>query len=372
MHSSRRAMFNSILLVRMLSAPERCSSLSGTEWDLLIRQARRANLLGKLGDRLRSMGRLEAVPLEPRKHLLSALKMVERQNAAIRWEVECLAQALKSSRIHMVLLKGAAYVLSQVSAHRGRTFSDVDVLVAKRDIQNAESALLIHGWQGAHHDEYDQRYYRTWMHEIPPMRHVRRGTTVDLHHTILPETARIKINTEALLSDPLPLPGFERLCVLKPADMLLHSATHLFHEGELENGLRDLYDLDEMFREFAARQEFWGELLERAVILGLERPLFYAAHFCTQLIGTPIPNHVCHRLAASGPPALIRNVMNWCYRRAFRPHHDSCRQHGMWLARHALYIRAHWLRMPTLLLIRHLAHKAFLSPKPHEVLPKAQ
>jgi hypothetical protein len=28
----------------------------------------------------------------------------------------------------------------------------------------------------------------------------------------------------------------------------------------------------------------------------------------------------------------------------------------------ALYIRSHWLRMPPVMLMRHLFHKAFLSP----------
>ncbi|MBK7422847.1 MAG: nucleotidyltransferase family protein [Propionivibrio sp.] len=74
-----------------------------------------------------------------------------------------------------------------------------------------------------------------------------RGTTIDVqNHTILPESARIKVNTLALLDAVVAMPGYDNLYVLEPVDMLLHSATHLFHEGGLENGLRDLFDLDSL------------------------------------------------------------------------------------------------------------------------------
>ena len=32
------------------------------------------------------------------------------------------------------------------------------------------------GWATTHHSPYDQRYYRTWMHELPPLRHAVRGS----------------------------------------------------------------------------------------------------------------------------------------------------------------------------------------------------
>ena len=47
-------------------------------------------------------------------------------------------------------------------------------------------------------------------------------------------------------------PGF---AVLAPEDMVLHSATHLFNEGEFDRGLRDLNDLDLLLREFGAAAE---------------------------------------------------------------------------------------------------------------------
>ena len=48
--------------------------------------------------------------------------------------------------------------------------------------------------------------------------------------------------------------------------------------------------------------------------------------------------------------------------RALRPNHPSCRTALTGTATFMLYVRANWLRMPPLLLARHLFHKAFVSP----------
>ena len=65
------------------------------------------------------------------------------------------------------------------------------------------------------------------MHELPPMRHMVRQTVIDVHHAILPETARLKPDSAKLRAAALPLGGRKGLLVFSPADMVLHSATHL-------------------------------------------------------------------------------------------------------------------------------------------------
>jgi hypothetical protein len=141
--------------------------------------------------------------------------------------------------------------------------------------------------------------------------------------------------------------------------MLLHSATHLFHEGELEKGLRDLFDLDGLFRHFAASPGFLEGLTPRARQLGLTRPLFYATRFTTRLLGTPLPAGFVEETRIGAPPGGIDTLMDYCYGRALRPVHASCTVADTGLARAALYLRSHWIRMPLPLLTRHILHKTF-------------
>lgn len=351
------------LIVMALMTPQILCGLSGLEWDLLIRQGRRANLLARLAHKVTQDCLIDAIPLAPRHHLTSALQMAQRQETALRWEVECIRQALMHVDVKVILLKGAAYVMAGLAVAHGRTFSDIDIIVPKNRLGRTESGLMIHGWQGSHHNEYDQRYYRRWMHEIPPMRHVRRGTTIDVHHAILPETARVKVNTTALLEAVVALPGHTNLYVLQPTDMLLHSATHLFHEGDFEKGLRDLFDLDSLLRYFGDVPGFWEKLVPRAVTLGLTRPLYYALRYTTLMLDTPVPQHVLEAAQIGKPPALVARLMDTCYLRALRPVHTSTSSLGTRPARFALYVRSHWIRMPFHLLAYHLGRKALIRPE---------
>ncbi len=346
------------LLVRVLLSPTLASTLSLTEWDLLLRQARRANLAGKLAHLARSGGWLDDLPAPVQPHLRSALLLSERQAQMLAREARFLAQALSELAGPVVLLKGAAYALGGHAPAPGRMFTDIDLLLPAAQLPRAEIALMVHGWDFDPLDDYDQRYYREWMHELPPLHHRRRGTSLDVHHSLLPPTARTPLDTAALFDHPRPLPGHPGLFVLPPEDMLLHSATHLFHEGELPNGLRDLFDLDALIREFSASEGFWQRLLQRAERIGLARPLALALRYTRRWLDTPVPDEVMDALA----PQVRRwpqPLLDAAYRRALRPPHDSCRLPGQGLAELALYVRAHWLRMPVPLLARHLGRKAW-------------
>lgn len=351
------------LLLQVLLEPARAEALTMAQWDLLIRQARRANLIARLASVLQP--RLEAVPQAPRQHLLSALLIARRQGIATRWEAGRIRAALTGLDVQPILLKGAAYLLAGLPAATGRLFGDVDVLVPRADIPAVEAALMAAGWAFPEDlSDYDQRYYREWMHEIPPMRHLQRDTALDLHHTILPPTARVQVRTEALFEDTVALPGLPGLRVLAPVTMFLHSAAHLFHEGELDNGLRDLFDLDALLRDFGRDPAFWAALVPRARVLGLTRPLFHALRYTTRLLGTSVPPEVMQAAAADAPGG--QRWLDLCFERALMPVHASCDDALTGPVRLAIYVRSHWLRMPMGLLARHLARKAWqrLNPPP--------
>ena len=351
------------LVVASLLRPATLEGLGEQEWDLLIRQARRANLLGRLAHQTRGDGGFAVAIPAARLHLLSAMVVAERQRTAIRWEVECIRRALVPSGVPLVLLKGAAYVMAGLPIAQGRMFADVDIIVPKQALPQVESALMMQGWVGNHHDAYDQRYYRQWMHEIPPMQHLRRGTVIDVHHAILPETARVRADSQSMREAAVAVPGHDGVFVLAPTDMVLHSATHLFHEGEFDNGLRDLFDIDGLLRHFAGEREFWSQLAPRAAQLGLTRPLYYALRHATAMLGTPVPPEVMNAVAPGGPSTFTRALTDFCFSRCLRPNHLTCRDRGTPWARALLYLRAHWLRMPMHLLAYHLVRKALLSPK---------
>lgn len=350
------------LLISVLKDPAQVQQLNAKNWDLLVRQARHANLLGRLYHVLQNSGLLPAIPERPHNHLFSGSVMADRQHLSIRHEVDFLLETFGSRRIPLILLKGAAYVLADLPAASGRVFADVDILIPYEQLGEAESALMLTGWVTTALDAYDQRYYRRWMHELPAMQHMFRGTTLDVHHTILPPTSRLKPDPSLLIEASIEVTGMSGVRVLCPCDMVLHSATHLFHEGEPDNLLRDLTDLDLLLRYFEVNEGFWSELIGRATQLQLVEPLRLALRYTSRILGTPIPPSIMEETRALKAGGIGQQLLDAIYLRVLLPQHQSTADAYSPVARKLLYIRSHWLRMPPYLLAYHLGHKALFPP----------
>lgn len=349
----------------VLKNPACVRELTLSQWDLLIRQARSADLLGRIAEQLNDSGLLHEVPPAPRMHLDSVRILLAAQSRAVRREVASIAEALSALDADVILLKGAAYLLAELPAAKGRLFTDVDILVPHDRLPEAESELMLHGWVMTHRHPYDQRYYREWMHELPPMQHIERQTVVDVHHAIVPITARLKSDGAAIIATAVPVEGQSGLRVLAPTDMVLHSATHLFYNEEFSHGMRDLSDMDLLLRHFGHAPQFWPALAARASQLDLGRPLYYCLRHVVRVFDTPVPDPVMQEVMPSRPSRWTENLMDKLWGVALRPPHPSLSRPFDSLAGSVLYLRAHWAKMPLPLLAYHILHKAFRG-KPKE------
>jgi len=332
------------------------ATLDLKDWDLLLRQAAAAGLLSRIAMTADMLGLTSVLPPTVQPHLTAARTVAAKQRQAVRWEVRRIAQALAGVCTQVVLLKGAAYASADLPPAAGRLFGDIDLLVPRERLDEVEAALLLAGWHPQMQDPYDQRYYRQWMHELPPLRHIRRGTVLDVHHNLLPETARTRTHSAPVLAAARPLDDPAGLSVPCPADLVLHSACHLFHEGEWHHGLRDLVDLDAMLRAFANSAEFWPQLLARARVLNLGRPLHYALDCCRRWLHTPIPEHAMGGYPHP-PPRWQRPLMRSLFDAGLASPHAACRKRLAGVSGFVLYVRSHYLRMPWRLLLPHLLHQ---------------
>jgi hypothetical protein len=338
--------------------------IATTNWDLLLRQARVASVLERLAAGLRDLGLIGAVPPQPRQYLEGACLKVEKLRAELHWELKHIKAALAASDIPIILLKGTAYVMAGLPPARGRIFNDIDILVPLARLHEVEKALVSAGWHPKPLDAYDRHYYREWMHQVPPLTHIRRRTTIDVHHTIVARTTRLQLEPEKLFAAAVPVPGEPRLRTLAPADMVLHSATHLLNEGEFHRGLRDLDDLNLLLRHFGADPTFWPGLVERAASLDLQRPLYYALRYTKRFLGTPVPDEIAEAKALAPPAAALRTIMDLFFERALRSVHPSTRDWLSPLALRSLYVRGHLLLMPPHMLVPHLIRKSLKRVKP--------
>ena len=350
-------------LSAVLAQPRLLAGLDLAGWDVVVRRARETALLGAVAHLARESVGWDAVPERPRRHLSGARRVARGNALALAWELECLEEPLSRLDAAPVLLKGAAYVAAGLPNAAGRIANDVDLLFPRDRLPRVESLLGWKGWVSSHLDAYDQRYYRRWMHELPPMRHARRGSTLDIHHNIVPETFAVHPDPARLLEQAVPVPGWPAYRVLCPAHMVLHAAAHLFSETEWDLALRDLYDIHCLAGCFAARdgEQFWLHLLEEAEALDLGRLLFYALRHAARRFATSVPDEAAARLRLAGPGPLRLAVLDAAFDGGFRPRAASSTGGRDAVARGVLFLRGHWLKMPPWLLARHLFHKAILA-----------
>jgi hypothetical protein len=168
------------------------------------------------------------------------------------------------------------------------------------------------------------------MHELPPLIHRDRDRMIDVHHTILPLTARITPDATGLLADSIEIaPG---VLTLSPNDILIHAAAHLFADGDLAGGMRNLWDVQCLVDDFGT-----AGLTARAAHHGLECETARALRLAQALYGEPANISPIDRLYLRRITA--RDGWGW----PTRP-----------VVRQAFYVRSHWLRMPLSMLARHL------------------
>ncbi len=347
-------------LIHAIVAPESAAGFNDDDWDLIVRTAGTAELLGTLHSRLGRAGVLSVVPAAPRLHLAGAHAFYVHRAQMARYLLRGLHHALRGMPEKLVLLKGAAYVVQGLPFSVGRMFDDVDLMVSRSDLDAVEARLQQAGWLSEKPDAYDQHYYRAWAHELPPMRHPRFLLQLDVHHTILPVTGRLKPDAAKLIEAAIPVAG-EPWCVLSPADQLLHVAVHLFQDSDCTNRLRELVDIDALLRAHAGAG--LDEMLpRRAALHGLGRPLWYALRYAQAWLGTPVSPALARAIGEFAPGPLARGAMDRLVHRAiFPPHPDSRPARRSPFAHRILEGRAVWLRMPPWLLIYHAAMKVFRS-----------
>jgi Uncharacterised nucleotidyltransferase len=355
------------LLAWVLAQPSRALTLSAQNWTALLAIAHGERLAGSLAVRLEGL----AIPPEAARFLDRARKTAEGDRTTALWEAEMARRALAPLGIPVILLKGAAFVAAGLDAGRGRQIGDLDILVPRERLDDVEAALLGAGWEWVKPDPYDDAYYRDHMHELPPLIHRERDRMIDVHHTILPLTARVTPDAESLIAEsvalkPSPLQGrgLGEGTVARPAtapspspspegegglrtlssqDMLLHAVAHLFADGDLAGGMRNLWDIDRLVREQSDAPDYWKKLHERSAHHSLTRHLSRALRLARHLYETPVDDY----LAWQGRRGDVLYLGRLLARNGWG-------QENRKLLRFGFYLRSHWLRMPPLMLARHL------------------
>ena len=282
----------------------------------------------------------------------------EHDHTMLKFEMDRLERAFVGQPVPIIVLKGGAYVSGGMRAGMGRRVSDLDILVRPEDIEKVETQLLSFGWRPDEEtdNDYDQQYYREHMHELPPLRHKNRGTVIDVHHALLPKTARHSVKTERLFSDALPV-GKGNLHIFQPTDLLIHSAVHAYSDGAIDTPARTILEQYFLFSELGPKDK--KILVERAQEVSASMPVGLALWLVGRLFDV--------ETAQEASKKLISPLRYFLLKRAILNKLAAGKLSVF--GKVYLYIRSHYLRMPLYLLLPHLLRKA-IRWRPGSNVPK--
>ncbi len=335
---------------KVLKKPTLLKALSIEQQNIVLRMLRQVGLLGYVAKNIPLNNARSTVLFDI---LQGASIYTDYHVNMLDWEVNRLNHVFSDFPEKVILLKGAAYRVMKLDFSKGRFASDVDILVSKDSLALAEERLLKMGWEYMEKTDYEDYYYRQWMHELPPMRHKERGTIIDLHHNILPETSRYHLDSDMLIAAAVPSLN-TKLYTLSPEDTVLHKSVHLFVEGDLKYGMKEVIDLNMLFKQFSQAPGFWENLLTRSVQLKLQRPLYYALYFCRSFFQLDVPVYIWRSVCEYAPRIPFRFFILSVMNQTLIPNNPDYPSLNTKISSFFMYTRSHWLRMPLLLLIKHL------------------
>lgn len=327
-------------------------------WEDALHILRESDLLGTLCHLAEERGVLSGYSDYARRHLHSMKVYSARQAQQVSYECHLICQRLAEVGVRCVFLKGAGYTLRKSRNSFGRIYSDIDVWVAREHIDAAQAALRSDAWYSPAMTDYDQRYYRRWAHELPPMKHLTRRTMLDLHHNIVPPVGGRAPDMTHLLEDVVVTET--GLLVLSAPAATLHSLVHLFSNEDWSSAFRDLVDLHLLLEEFGD-DDFWHKLLDLANKTGFIQEVVYGVLLLEQIMGCSAPQGVREELGQRLTTARESLLVKHVFAPALRPHHPLVCGGREKLAILMTYIRGHWIKMPLPILVGHLSMKAGMA-----------
>ncbi|NDV92922.1 hypothetical protein GTH32_17275 [Alteromonas sp. 345S023] len=324
------------------------TSLSAKEWEDLVLLLRSEMLLARFAYFYQQQS--AEFPRFVQWHLSNARKLARKQAKQVLLEATLLTPLCRAHSDSVVFLKGAAYTLLGGELAQGRVYSDIDLLVSKAGINSIEKDLVFRGWISKPLNDYDDYYYRQWVHEIPPLIHSNRGTVLDLHHNIVPPISGKAPNVDSLLSCVTETD--DGLTVLSPAGLLLHSCVHLFFNEEQEHGYRDLVDIWLLLTRYKS-PDFWQQLHEIIEHVGFKTEVILGLHYTAQFFEVDIPASLSRHQINS----VRWSLLDFIYKRTLLPNHKTVKVSAQKLAIFMAWVRGHWCKMPIHILLWHFIAK---------------
>lgn len=326
-------------------------NFTNDQYHSLLRLLIHSQLHGHIAQKLENT---DNYPTKFQRHLSAINTFSNAQHVQTIRACNIISVDLEDLTAPVLLLKGAAYIAAKKSNARGRLISDIDILVEKQYLSNVETLLLKNGWVVKELDDFDEKYYREWSHELPPYTHLETGVTLDVHHNLLPGSSGKTINIQDIIETKRNTEF--KLHVPNDGYLILHSAIHLLLNDDIQKGLRDCVDLHYLITDYVKEESI--ETLQGVFRnANCEKEFFVLLNLLTKLFKSEADLYAKKTLELNNKKAYesISNDLEKAVFPASQYLYDSTNS----FARFKVYIRGHLSKMPLTVFVRHIMFKAY-------------
>ncbi len=241
------------------------------------------------------------------------LRQEHRRNAAINlrrfYALAPVLEGLSRAGVPVIVLKGAYLATAVYSSIALRVMGDIDILVAREHLEQADAILTEKGFQRREFGSTPPAELNEF-HYLEPSSH----TLLEVHWELLPPDYPFQLDRRGMMADAVPatIAGTE-VRVFAPEDQLIHLGAHAtIHRFEF--GLRPLCDI----ATFIARvSPDWARLVERAEKMGVARSVGVPLLLARDLLQAAVPDAAIAGLLPRGMPEALAQearetvLLNW-------------------------------------------------------------
>ena len=281
------------------------------DWPKLLRLADHHGLIPLLQASLR--GREPACASEGvASDLKARARGIGIRNLQLAGEMASVVSILNGCNVPVVPYKGAVMAHGYYGDLALRPASDVDLLVAERDVRKAKEALLASGFaQEREMTPEEEREYFEGNCELNFNR-TGGGAHVELHWGVLPPVYRFHLTAEELIARAMPsnVAG-ARTLLMTPEDTLLalcgHGCKHRWSR------LFWILDVALLLRRDGEGLD-WQTVWSRAGARGCERMLMIGLGLARELLGAELPEPTAARVAGDRVARRLRGwIVDWMF-----------------------------------------------------------
>ena len=283
----------------------------GTDWASVIGLARRQRvsplLFWRLEQRESDAGGGAGAPQEVMDELRRDLHTAAAQAMLAELQLATILGMLSAADVPVIVVKGAATAAFYPDPAL-RAYGDIDIMVAKAQLDAAERALNGLGYECF----ASKAWWLDHFHHLPPMVSERGGLLVELHWGLDYEAGKGRLPADDLWARAVQwtVQGQPTLR-LDTIDAVLHLCRHAVVQHRVYGAFRSLCDLAQLTEGWG--QEEWETMGQRALDYELARPVYLTLVLAEQALDFTAPAEVLVMLRPPGsvpePEELMRRLM---------------------------------------------------------------